>query len=47
VPSSQGTLLVFLNGKDAWHGFTRYEGPRRAIQVNTRPLGGPEHPMLC
>jgi hypothetical protein len=38
VPSAQGTLLVFVNGKDAWHGFTSYSGPRRAIQLNYEVL---------
>jgi len=38
VKSSQGTLLIFLNSKNAWHGFTAYSGPRRAIQVNYEVL---------
>jgi hypothetical protein len=38
VPSSQGTLLMFVNDKDAWHGFTSYTGPRRAIQLNYEVL---------
>jgi SM-20-related protein len=34
VPSDEGTLLLFLNGPNAWHGFTPFSGPRRVIQVN-------------
>ncbi len=34
VPPEEGTLLAFLNGPDAWHGHTAFEGPRRAIQLN-------------
>eukprot|EP00238_Polyblepharides_amylifera_P001310 CAMPEP_0196571682 /NCGR_PEP_ID=MMETSP1081-20130531/1826_1 /TAXON_ID=36882 /ORGANISM="Pyramimonas amylifera, Strain CCMP720" /LENGTH=345 /DNA_ID=CAMNT_0041888715 /DNA_START=72 /DNA_END=1109 /DNA_ORIENTATION=- len=34
VPSYEGNLLVFRNAKHAWHGFTHYAGPRRAIQLN-------------
>ncbi len=29
-----GTLVLFLNADNAWHGHTRYRGPRRAIQLN-------------
>lgn len=34
VPSDEGTLLLFLNGPNAWHGFEPFSGPRRVIQVN-------------
>jgi hypothetical protein len=34
VPPDQGTLLVFKNQPNAWHGHEVYEGPRRAIQLN-------------
>jgi hypothetical protein len=34
VPPDQGTLLVFENTPDAWHGFHAFEGPRRVIQLN-------------
>jgi hypothetical protein len=34
VPPDQGTLLVFKNQPNAWHGHESYEGPRRAIQLN-------------
>lgn len=34
VPPDQGTLLVFKNQANAWHGHESYEGPRRAIQLN-------------
>jgi len=34
VPPDYGTLIVFRNGPTAWHGFERFEGPRRVIQVN-------------
>lgn len=34
VPPEEGTLLVFLNAPNAWHGHESYEGPRRAIQLN-------------
>ena len=34
VPPDRGTLLLFRNGPNAWHGFEPFEGPRRVIQVN-------------
>ena len=34
VPADEATLLLFLNGPNAWHGFEPFSGPRRVIQVN-------------
>jgi SM-20-related protein len=34
VPPEEGTLLVFENKPNAWHGFEAFEGPRRVIQLN-------------
>lgn len=34
VPSEQGTLLVFENRANAWHGYPPFEGARRVIQLN-------------
>ena len=34
VPPAQGTLLVFRNDTNAWHGFEPFAGPRRVIQLN-------------
>jgi hypothetical protein len=34
VPPDQGTLLVFRNQPNAWHGFEVFSGPRRVIQLN-------------
>lgn len=34
VPPDRGTLLAFLNGPNAWHGFEPFSGPRRVVQVN-------------
>lgn len=34
VPPDQGTLLVFRNQPNAWHGHESFEGSRRAIQLN-------------
>jgi hypothetical protein len=34
VPPDQGTLLVFRNQPNAWHGHESFEGPRRAVQLN-------------
>ena len=34
VQPDQGTLLVFKNQPNAWHGFEAFEGPRRVIQLN-------------
>jgi SM-20-related protein len=34
IPSDEGTLLIFRNGPNAWHGFEPVDGLRRVIQVN-------------
>ena len=34
VPPDEGTLLVFENKPNAWHGFEAFEGERRVIQLN-------------
>jgi SM-20-related protein len=34
VPPDEGTLLIFRNDANAWHGFHAFEGPRRVIQLN-------------
>lgn len=34
VPPVNGTLLVFPNGPDAWHGHRRFVGQRYSIQLN-------------
>jgi len=34
VPPEQGTLLMFRNDENAWHGFEPFDGPRRVIQLN-------------
>ncbi len=34
VPPDEGTLVVFRNQPNAWHGFEAYEGPRKVIQLN-------------
>jgi SM-20-related protein len=34
VPAEEGTLVVFKNGPQAWHGFAPFHGQRRVIQVN-------------
>jgi SM-20-related protein len=34
VPPDEGTLLIFQNQPNAWHGFHAFEGPRRVIQLN-------------
>jgi SM-20-related protein len=34
VPPEQGTLLLFKNEPNAWHGFEPFAGPRRVIQLN-------------
>jgi SM-20-related protein len=34
VPPDEGTLLVFKNEPNAWHGFEPFDGPRRVIQLN-------------
>jgi hypothetical protein len=34
VPPDEGTLLIFVNRPNAWHGFHPFEGPRRVVQLN-------------
>src|SRR4051812_6808909 len=34
VPPDEGTMLIFQNEPNAWHGFHAFEGPRRVIQLN-------------
>ena len=34
VPPDEGTLVVFRNQPNAWHGFEPFEGPRKVIQLN-------------
>lgn len=34
VPPDEGTLLIFKNQPNAWHGFEAFEGPRRVVQLN-------------
>lgn len=34
VPPNEGTLLIFKNEPNAWHGFESFDGPRRVIQLN-------------
>jgi SM-20-related protein len=34
VPPERGTLLMFRNTPNAWHGFESFSGPRRVIQLN-------------
>lgn len=34
VPPDEGTLVVFENRTNAWHGFESFDGPRRVIQLN-------------
>ena len=34
VPPERGTLLLFKNVPNAWHGFEPFAGPRRVIQLN-------------
>ena len=34
VPPDAGTLLLFRNQENAWHGFEPYSGPRRVVQLN-------------
>jgi hypothetical protein len=34
VPPDQGTLLVFKNQANAWHGHESFDGARRVIQLN-------------
>ena len=34
IPPTRGTLLVFPNGPNTWHGHRTYVGPRHSIQLN-------------
>jgi SM-20-related protein len=34
VPPARGTLLAFLNTRNAWHGHKPFSGERRVIQLN-------------
>jgi SM-20-related protein len=34
VPPDEGTMLIFRNQPNAWHGFEPFDGPRRVIQLN-------------
>jgi len=34
VPPDEGTLLLFKNEPNAWHGFEPFSGPRRVVQLN-------------
>ncbi len=34
IPPDEGSLLMFRNQQNAWHGFEAFEGPRRVIQLN-------------
>ena len=34
VPPDEGTMLIFKNEPNAWHGFHAFEGPRRVTQLN-------------
>ncbi len=34
VPPARGTLLAFLNTRNAWHGHMPFAGERRVIQLN-------------
>ena len=34
VPPERGTLLMFKNTPNAWHGFESFSGPRRVVQLN-------------
>ncbi len=34
VPPARGTLLAFLNTRNAWHGHKPFDGERRVIQLN-------------
>ena len=34
VPPEEGTMLIFKNEPNAWHGFHPFQGPRRVIQLN-------------
>jgi hypothetical protein len=34
VPPDEGTMLIFKNEPNAWHGFESFDGQRRVIQLN-------------
>ena len=34
VPPDEGTMVIFKNEPNAWHGFHAFAGPRRVIQLN-------------
>ena len=34
APPDEGTLLIFPNQPNAWHGLQGLEGPRKVIQLN-------------
>jgi len=34
VPPDEGTLLIFKNASNAWHGYEPFHGVRRVIQLN-------------
>jgi hypothetical protein len=34
VPPVDGTLLVFPNAENAWHGHRKFHGPRYSVQLN-------------
>lgn len=34
IPPLNGTLVIFPNGPDTWHGHRQYVGPRYTIQLN-------------
>jgi hypothetical protein len=34
LPPERGTILIFRNQPNAWHGHESFSGPRRAIQLN-------------
>ncbi len=34
VPPVNGTMLIFPNGPDTWHGHKRFTGKRYSIQLN-------------
>jgi hypothetical protein len=34
VPPDEGTLLIFKNAPNAWHGYEPFDGTRRVIQLN-------------
>ena len=40
VPPVNGTLLIFANGPDAWHGHKQFTGRRYTIQLNYMTTDG-------